>query len=106
MRRAEIIKTLKDSYSREIRKGLVRTIIEKEKKEDKFEIKEQYKLINQIFSYVLQQYGWEMGKNSSSWDSNPLEIMKDVFPKLSTTKWYSEQLLHTNQNVKVEIQDK
>jgi len=32
--------------------------------------------------------------------------MHNVFPKLSTTKWYNEQLLHTKQNVEVHMQDK
>jgi len=106
MNREEIIETLKDTYSREVRKGLVRTILEKEKSENELEIQQQYTLMNQIFSYVLQQSGWKMGENSSNWDANPLKIMHEVFPKLSTTKWYSEQLLNTKQNIKVQLQEK
>ena len=106
MNKAEIIQTLKESYPREVRKGLVRTILEKEKTENALEIQQQYRLMNQIFSYVLQQSGWKMGENSSHWDASPLNIMQDVFPKLSTSKWYSEQLLHTKQNVKVQVQEK
>jgi len=106
MEREEIIQTLKATYSREIRKGLIRTILEKEKKDNALEIQEQYKIINQIFSYVLQQSGWTMGENSSLWDSSPLDTMREVFPKISTTKWYEEQLLTTNQKVKVAIQEK
>ena len=106
MNREEIIKFLKDSYSQELRKGLVRTILEKEKSENDLDIQQQYKLMNQIFSYVLQQSGWEMGKNSSVWDARPLEIMQEVFPKLSTSKWYKQQILNTNHNVEVQMQDK
>jgi hypothetical protein len=106
MNKEEIIQTLKDTYSREIRKGLVRSILEKEKTENELEIQQQYKLMNQIFSYVLQQSGWKMGENSSNWDASPLEVMQEVFPKLSTTQWYSEQLLSTNQNVEVQVQEK
>jgi hypothetical protein len=106
MNREEIIETLKDTYSREIRKGLVRSILEKEKTENELEIQQQYKLMNQIFSYVLQQSGWKMGENSSNWDASPLKIMQDVFPKLSTSKWYTEQLLNTKQNVEVQVQEK
>jgi hypothetical protein len=106
MNREEIIETLKDTYSREVRKGLVRTILEKEKTENELEIQQQYKLMNQIFSYVLQQTGWKMGENSSAWDASPLKIMHEVFPKLSTTKWYKEQLLSTNQTVEVHVQEK
>jgi hypothetical protein len=106
MNREEIIETIKATYSREIRKGLVRTILEQEKKEDALVIKKQYKIINQIFSYVLQQSGWRMGENSGSWDASPLGIMIDIFPKLSTTKWYEEQNLTTTQNVEVEVREK
>ena len=106
MNKEEIIQTLKDTYSREVRKGLVRTLLEKEKTENELEIQQQYKLMNQIFSYVLQQSGWKMGENSSNWDASPLNIMQDVFPKLSTSKWYSEQLLNTKQNVEVHVQEK
>ena len=106
MNKEEIIKILKDTYSREVRKGLVRSILEKEKTENELEIQQQYTLMNQIFSYVLQQTGWKMGENSSTWDASPLKIMQDVFPKLSTSKWYSEQLLNTKQNVEVHVQEK
>ena len=106
MNKEEIIQTLKDTYSREVRKGLVRTLLEKEKTENELEIQQQYKLMNQIFSYVLQQSGWKMGENSSNWDASPLNIMQDVFPKLSTSKWYREQLLNTKQNVEVHVQEK
>lgn len=106
MNKEEITETIKASYSREVRKGLVRSILEKEKKDDEFAIKQQYKIINQIFSYVLQQSGWRMGENSGSWDSSPLGIMTDIFPKLSTTKWYEEQNLTTTQNVEVEVREK
>ena len=106
MNKEEITETIKASYSREVRKGLVRSILEKEKKDDEFAIKQQYKIINQIFSYVLQQSGWRMGENSGSWDSTPLGIMTDIFPKLSTTKWYEEQNLTTTQNVEVEVREK
>jgi len=106
MNKEEIINILKDTYSREVRKGLVRSILEKEKTKNELEIQQQYKLINQIFSYVLQQTGWKMGENSSAWDDSPLKIMQDVFPKLSTSKWYNEQLLNTKQNVEVHLQEK
>ena len=106
MNREEIIETIKASYSREVRKGLVRSIVEQEKKEDELEILKQYKIINQIFSYVLQQSGWKMGENSGNWDSTPLSIMSEIFPKLTTTKWYKEQRLTATQNVEVEVREK
>jgi len=106
MNQNEIIETLKATYSREVRKGLIKTILEKEKEDNELATLQQYKIINQIFSYVLGQSGWKMGEDSTVWDAKPLEIMKEVFPKLSTTKWYSEQLLNTNQKVEIQIQEK
>jgi hypothetical protein len=106
MTQNEIIETLKATYSRDVRKGLVKTILDKEREEDEMATLQQYKIINQIFSYVLQQSGWKMGEDSTVWDAKPLEIMKEVFPKLSTTKWYSEQLLNTKQKVEVKVQEK
>jgi hypothetical protein len=102
----EIIEMLKTTYSREVRKGLIKTILEKEKESDKLATLQQYKLINQIFSYVLGQSGWKMGEDSTVWDAQPLKIMTEVFPKLSTTNWYSEQLLKTKQKVEVKVQEK
>ena len=106
MNQNEIIEMLKATYSRDVRKGLVKTILEKEKEDDKLATLQQYKIINQIFSYVLQQSGWKMGEDSTVWDATPLEVMQEVFPKLSTTEWYSEQILTTNQKVEIQVQEK
>jgi len=106
MNQDEIIKTLKETYPREVRKGLVKTILEKEKENNELSTLQQYKIINQIFSYVIGQSGWKMGEDSTVWDASPLDIMNKVFPKLSTTKWYSEQLLNTKQKVEVKLQEK
>ena len=46
----EIVKILKDTYPRDIRKQLVKTIIEDEKLNTNYDKKEQYLIINQIFS--------------------------------------------------------
>jgi len=106
MNQNEIIETLKATYSREVRKGLVKTILEKEKENGELTTLQQYKIMNQIFSYVLQQSGWKMGEDSTNWDATPLGIMAEVFPKLSTSKWYNEQILNTKQKVEVKIQEK
>jgi len=106
MNQNEIIDKLKATYSRDVRKGLVKTILEKEKENNDLATMQQYKIINQIFSYVIGQSGWKMGEDSTVWDSKPLEIMGEVFPKLSKSKWYSEQLLNTKQKVEVKVQEK
>jgi len=106
MNQKEIIEILKETYSREVRKGLVKTILEKEKENNELATSQQYKIINQIFSYVLGQSNWKMGKDSTVWDSAPLIIMKEVFPKLDTTKWYKEQILNSKQKVEVKVQEK
>jgi len=70
---------------------LVKTILSNEKEQDKAAIEQRYKLMNQIFSYVLKECNWSMSQNSGEWDNTPLEIMTEVFPKLDTTQWYKEQ---------------
>jgi len=99
MNKTEIIETLKAQYSRDIRKQLVRSLLESEKEDDTLK---QYKLMNQIFSYVLAQLGWEMAKSTENWDPTPLEIMDEVFPKITSSKWYTEQQLLTKKHIDIE----
>ena len=96
-----IIETLKTHYPRELRKQLIKTILQQEKDNDQQQLEQQYKIINQIFSYVLKESNWEMGDNSSSWDNKPLDIMCKVFPQIITTKWYSEQNISTSNKVDI-----
>jgi len=98
----EIVTVIKEKYNRDLRKQMVKTILTNEKSDDKKALETSYMLINQIFSYVLSQLDWNMSDNSSKWDDTPLRVMSDVFPKLETTKWYSEQLLHAKNSVKLE----
>jgi len=105
MMKEEISNILKEHYSRDIRKQLVKSILEQEKSMTELDKVAVYKTINQIFSFVLQQAGWEMGNNSSEWNVMPLEIMDETFPKLSSTKWYAEQILITKQTIEIEMKD-
>ena len=100
MIRNEIIETLKTQYSRDLRKQLVKSLLESEKNSD---TEQQYKLINQIFSYVISELGWTMAANTENWDNSPLNIMSEVFPKLKTSKWYLEQNLSTKRSIDVVI---
>ena len=104
MKKEQLIETLKTHYPRHIREQLIKTILLYEKNNDKENLTQQYKIINQIFSYVLHESGWNMGENSHSWDSTPLEIMTEVFSQLVTTKWYSEQNIKATSNVDVVIE--
>lgn len=97
----EIIDTLKSHYPRETRKQLIKTVLQQEKDNNKENLEQQYKMINQIFSYVLKESNWEMGNNSTTWDNTPLEIMCQVFPKIDTTQWYHEQNISASQKVDV-----
>ena len=101
MKKEDIINTLKEHYSKEIRRNLIRSILEQEQSISELNKKEVYKTINQIFSFVLQQANWQMGETSQTWDAIPLEVMKETFPKLSNTKWYNEQILTTQQDIKI-----
>jgi len=103
--KALLIAALKAQYNRDIRKQLVKSLIEAEKAED---TDKQYKLMNQIFSYVLAQMGWTIASNTKEWDANatPLEVMDEVFPKITSTQWYNEQKLLTNKTIDVRIDNK
>lgn len=103
MQKEEIITTLKMQYSRDLRKQLVKTILNNEKDQDNEAVKQQYNLMNQIFSYVLKECNWSMSQNSENWDNSPLDIMVEVFPKLETTQWYKEQDIDIKKNIDVVI---
>lgn len=98
----EIVASLKQEYNRDLRKQIVKSILANERNDDKAAIHSSYHILNQIFSYVLNQLGWNMVESSSKWDETPLKVMLETFPKLETTKWYEEQLLHVTDSIKVE----
>jgi len=85
----EIENKLRLAYNRDIRKQIVKSII----REEKNNLMPNYQIINQIFSYVLSEHNWNLSLNGKEWDSVPLDIMKDVFPKIENTKWYKQQVL-------------
>ena len=97
MEKTEIIEILKENYNRDLRKGVVKTLL----KDEKASVKPNYQLINQIFSYVLKELGWSMAENTKVWDNTPLDIMEDVFPKIESTKWYEEQILTAKKMIDV-----
>jgi hypothetical protein len=100
MNKNEIIETLKSQYNRDLRKQLVRTLLDAEKENN---TDKQYKLMNQIFSYVLSQLGWTMAANTENWDPTPLEVMDEVFPKITTSKWFMEQKLITKKHIDLKM---
>jgi hypothetical protein len=103
MQKETIINELKAQYSRDLRKQLVKTILTHEKNKDETALTQSYKLMNQIFSYVLKECNWSMSENSQKWDNTPLEIMIEVFPKLNTTQWYAEQDISVKKNIDVQM---
>ena len=103
MNQETIIETLKAHYSQDVRKQLIKSILIHEKYEDQEATEQQYKIINQIFSYVLEQSGWRMGENSKEWDSRPLEIMEEVFPQIETTLWYNDQNILATKKVEIVV---
>ena len=100
MNKQEIIDTLKAQYSKDLRKQLVQSLRDAEQNGD---ADKQNKLMNQIFSYVLAQLGWTMASNIKEWDDRPLEVMKEVFPKINKTKWYKAQKLLAEQSIDVQM---
>ena len=99
MKKTEIIETLKDNYNRELRKQVVKTILASEKESKNPD----YKIINQIFSYVLKELNWNIADNTKGWDNTPLDIMEEAFPKLETTKWHEEQILTAKKMIELEM---
>jgi len=101
MTKETIIQTLKDTYNRDLRKQVVKTILVNEKQSETPD----YKIINQIFSYVLKELNWKMAENTKEWDNTPLDIMEETFPKLESTKWYEEQILTAKKMIAMEMRD-
>lgn len=101
MLKENLIETLKTHYNRDMRKRLVKKLKEEEKEE-----KPNYLIINQIFSYVLKELNWNMADNAKNWDNTPLDIMKQTFPQIEQTKWYTEQKLTTKKEIAVQRDDK
>ena len=99
MEKTQIIETLKDNYSRDLRKQVVKTILSNEKESENPD----YKIINQIFSYVLKELNWDLAKNTKNWDNTPLDIMEETFPKIESSKWFEEQILTAKKMIELEM---
>lgn len=90
----QIIATLKETYNRDLRKQVVKSILSNEKNNDKEALKASYNVINQIFSYIISELNWEISQNPSSWDYTPLKIISEVFPKIDNTQWFKDQQIN------------
>ena len=99
MIKEEIIQALKDNYDRDLRKQVVKTMLANENKKDKSD----YKVIDQIFSYVLKELNWKMPENPKEWDYTPLDIMEKSFPKIENTKWFEVQILIAKKLIEMEM---
>ena len=96
----EIIKQiLKDNYNRDLRKQIVKTLLSLEKESDTPD----YKIINQIFSYILKELNWSIAENTKTWDNTPLDIMEETFPKIESTQWFKAQILTAKKTIEVEM---
>ncbi|WP_424558565.1 hypothetical protein [Sulfurovum sp.] len=89
METTEIVETLKTQYNRDLRKQVVKTIQKNEQETER----PNYQIINQIFTYVQKELNWKLPENTEEWDYTPLDIMKEVFPHIESTKWYDTQIL-------------
>jgi len=88
-----IIDALKSQYNRDLRKQIVKNVLLHEKNSDSESIKSSYKILDQLFSYVISELNWSIADNSTKWDDAPLKIMSQVFPKIENTKWFSDKQL-------------
>lgn len=98
----EIISKLKEQYNRDIRKQVVKSILKSEKISDKVAKESSYKIINQIFTYIMSELKWSISKNTNNWDNTPLDIISEVFPKIETTQWYRNQQLSVSKAINLE----
>ena len=97
-----IIDTLKEQYNRDLRKQVLKSIQKSEKNNDKKTLDSSYQVINQIFSYIISQLGWNISENTNNWDDTPLKIITEVFPKIETTKWFKEQQINVTKSIRFE----
>ncbi len=95
-----IIDALKSQYNRDLRKQIVKNITQHEKNSDIEAIKSSYKIIDQIFSYIISELSWSISSNSAKWDDTPLQIMSQTFPKIETTKWFKEHQMQVKNSKK------
>ncbi len=101
-KKSEIIQTLKDTYSRDLRKQVVKTILANENEQNTAD----NKIIDEIFSYVLNELNWKLPEKSEEWDYTPLDIMEETFPKIETTKWFEVQIVTARKMIeKMEMED-
>ena len=87
MKKMEILETIKETYNRDLRKQVVKTILSQEKSHDTPD----YQIINQIFTYILKELNWNMADHIEEWDNTPLDIIEEAFPKIETSKWFEIQ---------------
>ena len=97
-----VVDTIKERYTRALRKEVVRNILKHEKSNDKKAQESSYKIINQIFSYIMSEVNWNMSQDTSDWDDTPLKIISEVFPKIETTKWFKDQQLIVTKSINLE----
>lgn len=101
MKKQKIIEILKETYDKDLRKQVVKTILANEEESND----PNYQIINQIFSYVLKELNWNMTDNTKNWDNTPLDIMEKAFPKLETTRWFDEQILTAKKAIELQMKN-
>ena len=87
----KITEAIKEKYSRDLRKQVVKTMLKNEKSSNKKDLESSYNIINQIFSYIISELNWRIAQNTNVWDDTPLQILSEVFPKIETTAWFKNQ---------------
>jgi hypothetical protein len=102
-RKDAIIDAIKTQYDGNLRKNLVRALLDAEKTEDAEALKRTYTLMNRIFSYVLKELEWTIASSSEDWDDTPLHILESCFPGIEKSKWYKIQAFVPNAR-KIEVQ--
>ena len=105
MTNEEIIESIRAQYNRDLRKQLVKRLLESEKMNDRQGIQSGYNIMNQIFSYVLKERGWTIAENANRWDNSPLEILQQAFPNIESTQWYKSLELNVQKSIEVQMSE-
>lgn len=95
----ELVATLKAKYKRDVRKQIVKAMLEAEANDSVQN--NAHEIMGKIFSYVLHQLDWNFVANSKEWDDTPLQLIQAVFPNIEKTKWFQEQKLTVSKAIPV-----
>ncbi len=86
------IKFIKESYPKKVRIELINSLLDAQSSQSiqaSETLEKLHNLIDQIFSTILKNLKWNIATSKNDWDYRPIDVMKEAFPKIEKTKWFS-----------------